>query len=685
MNTSTIPFTDVTAAETAVSTSPSSWLIALRGFANGLMGGAIFVSALLSVEFDFGIPRILVAAIMGFLGFAIISLGEGIAILLWKLLRSLFRLLHFDSGIHALQTIPAPPVGRILGAFIFIAGDLLWSNSFFQHITLPVVGEITIVLTGFTVMMIVLARQNGRSRSIQIVLITIPVLLFLGFVVWVINPGVDDYVATMPSMAVSRSSTLADPGQPGSYAVQTLSYGSGKDGRRPQFGEAAALTTPVVDGTAIYPGYSGPTAAYYRWYWGFDFSQLPLNGTVWYPEGDGPFPLVLIVHGNHPMSDYSDPGYAYLGEHLASQGYIVVSVDENFLNGLFFFDGGFEEMPLRAWMLLKHLQQWQGWNETPGNSFNGKVDMDNIALIGHSRGAEAVAWAEYLNWHTMDPVTAVSRPDEFGFGIRGVVSIAPSDFYGGPGDRKPTLDHANYLLLAGGHDADTFMLYGQKQYSRTRFNDNPDGFKALAYVYQANHGQFNSVWNDQDRGVYNSMLLNRAPLLMAEEQQQTAKVLITSFLNASLRDEPGYRDVFRNPGTAVNWLPGTLIVTQYQAAPFIRVDTNNGNAKLAITEVTGAEAMAQDMTLANVEVLKLRDGQTEQGNKAVHLTWEAARQPSYEIALPEEQVTAWGLTPAYSLSFALASVPGEPLTEEVIVELETAVGETARLPLSDFG
>ena len=41
----------------------------------------------------------------------------------------------------------------------------------------------------------------------------------------------------------------------------------------------------------------------------------------------------MIVHGNHLMTDYSDPGYEYLGNLLASRGYIVVSVDENFLNG----------------------------------------------------------------------------------------------------------------------------------------------------------------------------------------------------------------------------------------------------------------------------------------------------------------------------------------------------------------
>jgi hypothetical protein len=68
-------------------------------------------------------------------------------------------------------------------------------------------------------------------------------------------------------------------------------------------------------------------------YWGFDVTNLPLNGRVWYPDGDGPFPLALIVHGNHFMMDYSDPGYDYLGQLLASRGIILVSVDQNFLNG----------------------------------------------------------------------------------------------------------------------------------------------------------------------------------------------------------------------------------------------------------------------------------------------------------------------------------------------------------------
>ena len=54
--------------------------------------------------------------------------------------------------------------------------------------------------------------------------------------------------------------------------------------------------------------------------------SIRVTGQIYRPLGDGPFPLVLIVHGNHNMKDYSDPGYGYLGELLPSRGYIFASV-----------------------------------------------------------------------------------------------------------------------------------------------------------------------------------------------------------------------------------------------------------------------------------------------------------------------------------------------------------------------
>src|SRR5208282_315018 len=133
-----------------------------------------------------------------------------------------------------------------------------------------------------------------------------------------------------------------------------------------------------------------------RFYWGFGVDKLPLNARVWYPEGAGPFPLVLMVHGNHDMAEFSDPGYQYLGELLASRGFILASIDENFLNSGLFHDPP-KQQAVRGWMLLEHLKQWRTWNSTRGNPFDQKVDTNNVALLGHSRGGEAVVTAALFN------------------------------------------------------------------------------------------------------------------------------------------------------------------------------------------------------------------------------------------------------------------------------------------------
>lgn len=63
------------------------------------------------------------------------------------------------------------------------------------------------------------------------------------------------------------------------------------------------------------------------------------------------------------MEDYSDSGYNYLGELLASRGFIVASVDEKCLNlsplvDLLIFQSLKGENDLRSWLLLEHLQIW---------------------------------------------------------------------------------------------------------------------------------------------------------------------------------------------------------------------------------------------------------------------------------------------------------------------------------------
>ncbi|MDD4032190.1 MAG: alpha/beta hydrolase, partial [Bacteroidales bacterium] len=108
--------------------------------------------------------------------------------------------------------------------------------------------------------------------------------------------------------------SLSDPSATGNYQVKTLFYGSGNDKQRSEYGKEVSLKTDSVDATPFFDQSKGFENKLRKIYWGFTSKNYPLNARVWYPEGKGPFPLVLIVHGNHISDDYSDPGYEYLGE-----------------------------------------------------------------------------------------------------------------------------------------------------------------------------------------------------------------------------------------------------------------------------------------------------------------------------------------------------------------------------------
>ena len=178
--------------------------------------------------------------------------------------------------------------------------------------------------------------------------------------------------------------------------MRSLFYGSGTDKNRPEFRDSVAFRPGRVDASKLVS--LGSSAKSRNKYWGFKPDSFPLNARVWYPDGPGPFPLVLVAHGNHDMKDFSDPGYEYLGRHLASRGFILASLDMNFING-----GIRGENDGRGWLFLKHLEAWKGFNADPENPFHGMVDMGNIGIMGHSRGGEAVGHAAAFNRLTHYP------------------------------------------------------------------------------------------------------------------------------------------------------------------------------------------------------------------------------------------------------------------------------------------
>jgi dienelactone hydrolase len=415
--------------------------------------------------------------------------------------------------------------------------------------------------------------------------------------------------------------SLSDPSATGNYQVKTLFYGSGNDKQRPEYGKEVSLKTDSVDATPFFDQSKGFENKLRKIYWGFTSKNYPLNARVWYPEGKGPFPLVLIVHGNHVSDIYSDPGYQYLGELLASRGFILASIDENFLNGNWAGDYKQQEVFTRGWLLLKHLEQWKAWNQNDSTPFYQKVDMKNIALIGHSRGGAAVAVAAVMNKLKTYPLDAKQTLD-FGFSIRGIVQIAPNDPYNPQNEIPLKPENIDYLLLQGAYDQDVSWFAGNRVYNRIRFTDGKDHFKSALYIYKANHGQFNTVWGRTDSGIPISWLLNLKSIMSGEEQRKIAKIYISAFLEASLHGQKNYLSLLKDFREGTKILPKEYYINQFERSSSIYLADYEEDMDLYTASRKGISIQGENLKNWGENALPFRDWGSSQQNCGVYLGWD---------------------------------------------------------------
>ncbi|EHR61604.1 alpha/beta hydrolase [Saccharomonospora cyanea] len=486
-------------------------------------------------------------------------------------------------------------------------------------------------------------RRPLRSRDPRVIAFALAVLVVGGPAGWLVTAGqkpvtvVDDGEATH---TLGRNPAAAGP-----HSVAELTYGSGHD-RRPEYGADADLTTDSVDVSALVTGWNEDRHDL----WGFDADAFPVNARVWYPQGDGPFPLVLLVHGNKSNATSSEDGFRYLGEQLASHGVIAASVDQNFLNtGVLDRSGGLRGVEqVRARMLRHHLTVWKAWTEQDGNPFTGKVDLDAVGLLGHSRGGEAVAAAaELLQNERVD-----------GLRVRSVLALAPSDGQSTPDGQAVTLRDVNYLVLQGSHDADVVSFGGLNQYERVEFTGAEYRFAASLYIERANHGQFNSRWDRHDVGYgLPKLFLDDDALLPGEQQRRIAKLYATAYFTGTLGGETADLALFRDHRAAASWLPDTNYVSRFTDSTAVVADEES-------VRIDGAEE-------AVLSPLPLRSGPGE--DVMHHVEWAAEQRPVVTAAAKAR--------PGIDAVVFDAVATGESGT--VTVRLTDATGEHAAVPLAD--
>ncbi len=510
-----------------------------------------------------------------------------------------------------------------------------------------------LVIVGITFLFgssMVLFKRASKAKVLHIISLFASLSLFIVGGYYLFNKGYNPYKISFKQTPTSLLSEkgLANPGEKGSYSTTYFTYGSGTDKQREEFRSGIKYKSKTVNASLLLPEWKGSKAKWRERYWGFGVKNFPLNGRVWMPNGEGKFPIILIVHGNHGMEEYSDPGYAYLGELLSSKGFITVSVDENFVNGTWSGDFMGKEMPARGWLLLKHLEQWKIWANDSTHDLYQKADLENVILAGHSRGGEAAPIATLFNTLTYFPDNANEKFD-FHFGIKGVLTIAPTDKRY---DRRIKLQNVNYLSIQGSYDSDEASFFGFRQYQRITYSDSAFYFKAGLYLHGANHGQFNSVWGTYDGGAPGKYLLNIAPMMTLEEQQQIAKVYVAAFAESVLHNNNSYNNIFKNAAYIRDWLPERIVINAYKDSKTKDLITYEEDIDLTTGTIAGATTIAKNLKVWREATLKFRDKDTQANNAAI-LGWEkdsTALPASYQISFK----SSIPLGPSTSLFFSMA-------------------------------
>jgi hypothetical protein len=247
------------------------------------------------------------------------------------------------------------------------------------------------------------------------------------------------------------------------------------------------------------------------------------------------------VLDNHTGFSALGGGTPYLQEELAKYGVVSMSISTNGANQLNL------NLAMRAEYILQCLDQLAGFATAPGNRFQNRLDFKRVALIGHSRGGDAVVTAVKVN---------ATRAPARRYGIQSIVSISPTDFTGilPVAERRAVeiRDVPHYLVVYGSHDGD---VSGSGDGSHTftgsgfRLYDRSNAHRAMVFIHGANHNQFNRNWTTADD----------TPLISRAVQEDLAKEYVVGWIRYSMLSDWVQSNLFTGATANAHGTPVSLM------------------------------------------------------------------------------------------------------------------------------
>ncbi len=449
-------------------------------------------------------------------------------------------------------------------------------------------------------------------------------------------------------------------------------------------------------------------------------------------------PILYFLHGNHatcgqgsnPRSDFdctytnegscpagmvvvpNHEGYDYLGKHLASLGYIVVSINAN--RGITCGGGSDADWGLniaRGRLVLRHIEEWSKWAANggapaslglPADAFKDHVDFANVGLMGHSRGGEGVRAALNLyreknnKWKTRIP----------GLEIRGIFEIGAVD---GQAGRVLDADDTAWNQLLPMCDGDVSSLEGRMPFERmiSKLRETRKTPKSITMAWGTNHNFYNTEWQRSDSFGCSGheSIAGEGPV--SEAQQKIAISTATAFFLANVgeaRDE----NQLGNFDPASDQPAALTGVTRVDRDHYytnddvygIRVDDFD---RATGTSSSGEANLAQGIVVAN---------DANETPKRAEIEWKTASVDNFlqvnwtpegrgsDVAVytsldfrVARQMTHMGSKDATDFSIALVNADGTLSTPVSLASYLSLLGpanvntvyQTARIPMKDFG
>lgn len=448
----------------------------------------------------------------------------------------------------------------------------------------------------------------------------------------------------------------------GNYTVQTVTYDTA---------DADMISQTVnLESYAKNKGMAGYIKEKYQ---GYGLDEVPIRGKVWYPEEVGNCPTLFIIHGNHTYTEESYLGYEYLGQYLASYGYVMVSVDENSCNLLT------NENDARAILLLENIKALQAYSKDDESPIYQKIDDKHLAIAGHSRGGEAVSIAYLFNKEEVSPNNGEMKLD-YHFNIESIIAIAPTIDQYKPTNKSVELEDVNYLIIHGANDQDLYEFGGMKQYKNIHFTGQGEYIKTSLYCAGCNHGQFNSRWGLYDLTGTIRRILNVKNFISEEEQQRIAEIFIKIFLDCTLKKDTTYIGLLEDYRLYTKCLPETLYVQSYQKSDFIPLCQFEEDTRLTTGTMEGTTL---DVKGGDIWTEGLYPTEAERSNSALYLEWSNGKIPTLSISTPKLNMKDC------TLQFDLMNLEEGFKEEEATllqgkIIIEDIQGNTAEVMLSDY-